>query len=249
MIGFDRNGIVVLLFQVLQVNQVIPPDVPAAPLIGGDFGVLDHIVVDELIEFRYVAAVADTIIRSLWFHKSSLFRLFDLTQPFRVISANRPLLMYCTPEMPYDTRRHQLISNQVMNQESHEGAPRFRSVPWTALETPQDVELWIDEHNRSLQEHIGPQETGYGVRFALAIGGAIHMQTSGDAILLDVDADAQWVAPLIIAATGAAMPAGQLWVLPEDRLVQLILGLSSLVESTTLVSGHKFGSRNSRMVA
>lgn len=157
--------------------------------------------------------------------------------------------MYCTAEMPYDTRRHQLISNQVMNQESHEQAPRFRPVRWTALETPQDVELWIDEHNRSLLEHIGPQETGYGVCFTLAIGGTITMQTSGDAILLDVDADAQWVAPLIVAATGAEPPAGQLWVLPEDRLVQLILGLSSLVESTILVSGHKFGARNRRMAA
>ena len=51
MIGFYRNGIVMLLFQVLQVNQVIPPDVPAAPLIGGNFGMLDHVVVDELIKF------------------------------------------------------------------------------------------------------------------------------------------------------------------------------------------------------
>ncbi|MDB5916772.1 MAG: hypothetical protein JWR40_1006, partial [Massilia sp.] len=39
------------------------------------------------------------------------------------------------------------------------------------------------------------------------------------------------------------------WVLPEDRLVQLIIGLSSLVASTILVSGHKFGSRNRKMMA
>ena len=32
--------------------------------------------------------------------------------------------------------------------------PRFRPRPWTALETPQDVELWIDEHNRALQELV-----------------------------------------------------------------------------------------------
>lgn len=136
--------------------------------------------------------------------------------------------------------------NQELHQESPAGevAPRFRPVPWIALETPQDVELWIDEHNRSLQEHIGPQETGYGVRFTLAVGGTITMQTSGDAIMLDVDQDAQWVAPLIMAATQADAPAGQLWVLPEDKLIQLIVGLSSLVESTTLVSGHKFGSRH-----
>ncbi len=143
-----------------------------------------------------------------------------------------------------------------MNQESHNASPagdvtppRFRPVPWTALETPQDVELWIDEHNQSLQEHIGPQETGYGVCFNLAAGGNIYMQTSGDAVVLDVEPEAQWVAPLIVAATGGDEPAGQLWVLPEDRLVQLIIGLSSLVASTILVSGHKFGSRNRKMMA
>jgi hypothetical protein len=119
--------------------------------------------------------------------------------------------------------------------------PRFRPVPWTGLETPQDAELWIEEHNRSLQEHIGPQETGYGVCFTLAEGGNIYLQSSGDAIILDVEPDAAWVAPLITAATGAEAPRAQVWVLPEDKLVQLIIGLSSLVASTTLVSGHKFG--------
>ena len=119
--------------------------------------------------------------------------------------------------------------------------PRFRPVPWIGLETPQDVELWIEEHNRSLQEHIGPQETGYGVCFTLAEGGNIFLQSSGDAIVLDVEPDAEWVAPLIMAATGAEAPRAQVWVLPEDKLVQLIIGLSSLVSSTTLVSGHKFG--------
>ncbi|HEU4376719.1 MAG TPA: hypothetical protein VFS02_24705, partial [Telluria sp.] len=105
----------------------------------------------------------------------------------------------------------------------------------------------IDEHNRCLQEHIGPQETGYGVCFTLAVGGNIFMQTSGDAVMLDVEPEAQWVAPLLMAATGGDAPAGQLWVLPEDKLIQLIVGLSSLVASTTLVSGHKFGSRNRKM--
>lgn len=119
--------------------------------------------------------------------------------------------------------------------------PRFRPVPWTPLTTPQDVEGWIDEHNRSLAEHIGPQETGYGVCFTLTEGGNIYMQTTGDAVVLDVEPDAAWVAPLIVAATRTAEPAGQLWVLPDDKLVQLIIGLSSLVHSTTLISGHRFG--------
>ncbi|MDB5959077.1 MAG: hypothetical protein JWP59_371 [Massilia sp.] len=137
---------------------------------------------------------------------------------------------------------------EISNQQG-EPAPRFRPVPWSALETPQDVELWIDQHNQSLQEHIGPQETGFGVCFTLAVGGNIYMQTTGDAIFLDVDADAAWVAPLLTAATGAEQPAGQLWVLPEDRLVQLVLGLSPLIASTILIVGHRFGSRNRKMAA
>ena len=128
-----------------------------------------------------------------------------------------------------------------------EAKPRFRPRPWVHLETPQDVELWIEEHNQSLMENIRPQETGYGVCFTLAEGGNIYMNTGADAILLDVDQDASWVAPLIVAATGAEQPRAQLWVLPDDRLVQLIIGLSSLVASTTLVVGHRFGSRNPKM--
>ena len=109
------------------------------------------------------------------------------------------------------------------------------------MTTPQDVELWIEEHNRSLVEHIGPQESGYGVCFTLAEGGQVYLQTTGDAIVLDVDDDACWIAPLICAATGAEPPRGAIWILPDDRLVQLVLGLSSLVASTVLVVGHPFG--------
>jgi hypothetical protein len=133
-----------------------------------------------------------------------------------------------------------------MNQDSPQ-APRFRPVPWIELLTPQDVELWIDEHNRSLMEHIGPQETGVGVRFTLAEGGDIYMQTTGDAVILDVEPDARWIAPLIVAATQTPEPASQIWVLPDDKLIQLIIGLSTLVASTTLVSGHNFGSRSRKL--
>jgi hypothetical protein len=124
--------------------------------------------------------------------------------------------------------------------------PRFRPRPWNPLETPQDVELWIDEHNRALQELVQPHETGVGICFTLAAGGNVYMQTTGDAIVLDVEQEADWIAPLISAATGAEPPRGRVWVLPDDRLVQLILGLSMLVESTTLVTGHPFGSRGRR---
>lgn len=128
-----------------------------------------------------------------------------------------------------------------------EGRPRFRPRPWVHLETPQDAELWIDEHNRSMQEHIGPQETGYGVCFTLSEGGNIYLHTSADAIILDVEPDARWIAPLIVAATGCEEPASQLWVLPDDKLIQLVIGLSCLVESTTLVVGHKFGLRSRKL--
>ena len=121
--------------------------------------------------------------------------------------------------------------------------PRFKPRPWTPLETPQDVELWIEEHNIAMQELISPRETGYGVCFTLAEGGDIYMQTTDDAVFLDVEPDAEWVAPLIVAATGVEPPRGQLWILPADKLVQLIIGLSTLVATTTLVTGHNFGGR------
>jgi hypothetical protein len=126
--------------------------------------------------------------------------------------------------------------------------PRFRPRPWEPLESPQDVELWIEEHNQAMQELISPKETGVGIRFTLAAGGDIYLQTAADAVILDVEPDAEWVAPLILAATGAEAPKGQVWILSADKLIQLILGLSSLVESTILVTGHNFGSR-ARMAA
>ena len=133
--------------------------------------------------------------------------------------------------------------NQDPTQPS-DAPPRFRPRPWIDLQTPQDVEAWIDEHNQSMMEHIGPQETGVGVCFSLSAGGNIYLQTSGDAVILDVEPDAQWVAPLIVAATQTPEPSSQLWILPDDKLIQLIVGLSSLVDSTTLVSGHNFGGRS-----
>lgn len=149
---------------------------------------------------------------------------------------------------------HGTIVQEAMNTEVtpeasplDEPAPRFRPCPWTELLTPQDVELWIDEHNRSMMEHIGAHETGAGICFTLAAGGDLYLQTSADAVLLNLEPDAQWVAPLIMAATQCAQPAGQLWILPDDKLVQLILGLSSLVASTTLVVGHNFTGRMNKL--
>jgi hypothetical protein len=39
----------------------------------------------------------------------------------------------------------------------------------------------------------------------------------------------------------AEPPQGALWILPDDKLVQLIIGLSSLIASSILVAGHNFG--------
>jgi len=125
--------------------------------------------------------------------------------------------------------------------------PRFRPVPWTPLETPQDVELWIAEHNQAMQELIKPQETGVGVRFTLAAGGDIYLQTTADAVILDIDPEASWIAPLVMAATGAEQPSGQFWVLPDDKLVQLMLGLSTLIECSMIVTGHNFGKYGRRL--
>ena len=123
--------------------------------------------------------------------------------------------------------------------------PRFRPVPWSGLETPADVELWIEEHNQALQQHIGKNETGYGVCFTLAEGGEIYLQTTQDGhLVLDVTDEASWVAPLIMAAARVSeAPVGSLWVLPDDKLVQLMIGLSGLIASSILVVGHNFGLR------
>ena len=123
-------------------------------------------------------------------------------------------------------------------------APRFKPVPWSGLETPADVELWIAEQNLSLQENIAKHETGYGVCFTLAAGGEIYMQTTQDgALVLDVSEEAAWVAPVIMAAARVDQPVGALWVLPDDKLIQLMIGLSSLIATSQLVVGHNFGVR------
>jgi hypothetical protein len=132
-----------------------------------------------------------------------------------------------------------------MQDENDRGAPpRFKPVPWMALENAADVELWIEEHNRSMQDNIGRHETGYGVCFTLAEGGEIYMQTSADgAVIVDLTPEAAWVAPLIMAAARVEAPQGALWVLPDDKLIQLMIGLSSLIASSMLVVGHPFGRR------
>lgn len=115
--------------------------------------------------------------------------------------------------------------------------------PWIGLHTTFDVEAWIDNYNRDLQRAAGKANgKGYGICFYLAHGGEIYMHTTSEGeVVLDVTPEAEWVAPLLTAATGVEPPGSQIWLLPPDRLTQLVLGLSPLIDSTRLVLEHDFG--------
>jgi hypothetical protein len=41
-------------------------------------------------------------------------------------------------------------------------------------------------------------------------------------------------------------PGSSLWILPDDTLIQLVLGLSSLIATSMLVVGHQFGAKRSK---
>ncbi|MDP3841093.1 MAG: hypothetical protein Q8Q81_00655 [Oxalobacteraceae bacterium] len=123
-------------------------------------------------------------------------------------------------------------------------------IPWVHLLTPSEAEAWIDCCNYDLQQCI-PQAgaSGCGVRFSLAAGGDIFLHTTQEGIvLLDVTPDAQWAAPVIAAAADIAQPDTQIWHFPDDKLIQFVLGLSSLVASTTMVLQHDF-KRNRKRIA
>jgi hypothetical protein len=115
--------------------------------------------------------------------------------------------------------------------------------PWIVLTTTYDVEAWIDNYNRDLQRLIENRNTasGYGICFRLTEGGEVYLHTTPEGeILLDVTQEAQWMTPVIVAATGAAIPVSQIWTLPGDTLTQLILGMSTLIGFTRLVTAHDF---------
>ena len=113
---------------------------------------------------------------------------------------------------------------------------------WVSLESPQDVEAWMDLHDRELKQLLADKAgSGHGVCFTLAHGGEIFLHTNSDGdILLDVTPDAQWVEPVICACTGAPPARGQIWILPQHVLIELILGLNSLIASSQLVLRHEF---------
>lgn len=116
------------------------------------------------------------------------------------------------------------------------------SRPWIVLQTTHDIEAWMDNLNRDLQqfEHKA-NASGYGICFSLEEGGEIFVHTTSEGdVLLDVTSDAEWVAPVITAVTGVAAPRSQIWALPADTLTQLVFGLNSLIASTRIVLDHSF---------
>lgn len=128
--------------------------------------------------------------------------------------------------------------NSADNGKTEEPAER----PWIVLHTTYDVEAWIDNYNRELQRAIeNTRAAGYGICFRLAHGGEIYLHTTSDGdVLLDVTPEAEWVAPLIAAATQVETPPARLWALPGHTLTQLVLGLSSLIAATRIVQQHDF---------
>lgn len=132
--------------------------------------------------------------------------------------------------------------------EQDDAASNAQERPWNALNTTFDIEAWVDHLNRDLQRLVGTAPSvGAGVCFVLAEGGEIFLHTTSEGnVLLDVTPEAQWVAPLISAATGVPAAAASLWNLPDDVLTQLILGLSPLIAATRLIARHDFMVKKNR---
>ncbi|MFZ6754998.1 hypothetical protein ACO0KY_16630 [Undibacterium sp. Dicai25W] len=118
----------------------------------------------------------------------------------------------------------------------------LREHAWVSLENVNDVEAWLDLHDRELQQITGKNpQAGYGVCFHLLHGGEIYLHTNSDGdILLDVTPDAAWAEPVLTAVTRVALPRGQIWLVPGQVLVQLILGLNSLIAGSRLVLQHAY---------
>jgi len=122
--------------------------------------------------------------------------------------------------------------------------------PWSGLENALEVEAWLQFNNAELQQkiigqqsspHALPINQGQGICFQLSHGGEIYCHTNGDGdIILDVSEEALWCSPVITACTQVAAPRGRIWILPGDVLIQLILGLNSLIACSRLVLKHRF---------
>jgi len=118
----------------------------------------------------------------------------------------------------------------------------YPDLPWVSLESVNDVEAWLDLYDRELQQLVGKNpQAGYGVCFTLLHGGEVYLHTNSDGdILLDVTPDAAWVTPVLTAVTQVSPPRGQIWLVPGQVLMQLILGLNSLIATSRLVVQHEY---------
>ncbi|MBC3910248.1 hypothetical protein [Undibacterium umbellatum] len=127
------------------------------------------------------------------------------------------------------------------NQQS-DSAPDLQEHPWISLETALDVEAWMDLQHRELQQALGDKPTtGQGICLTLVHGGELYLHTNSDGdVLLDLTEEAQWVAPVLTAVTRSTPPKGQVWGLPGHVLIQLILGLNTLIASSRLVLRHQY---------
>lgn len=114
--------------------------------------------------------------------------------------------------------------------------------PWISLETPAEIEGWIELNNQELQALIGNRPSnGHGICLQLLHGGELVFHTNGDGdVILDVTPEAAWVTPVILATTKASAPRGQIWLLPYDALVPLLMGLNTLIAGSHLVLKHAF---------
>ncbi|WP_422999900.1 hypothetical protein [Undibacterium sp. JH2W] len=120
--------------------------------------------------------------------------------------------------------------------------PSLQEHPWISLETALDVEAWMDLQHRELQQALGDKPTtGQGICLSLVHGGQLYLHTNSDGdVLLDLTEEALWVTPVLTAVTRTPPPRGQVWALPGHVLIQLLLGLNSLIASSRLVLRHQY---------
>ena len=100
----------------------------------------------------------------------------------------------------------------------------------------------MELNNQEATKHLGNTPTvGQGICLRLIHGGEIYVHTNSDGdVLLDVTEEAEWVA-VITACTKVQAPRGQIWLLPQFRLLTpLLLGLNSLIAATRLVLKHAY---------
>lgn len=117
--------------------------------------------------------------------------------------------------------------------------------PWVMLESPVELEGWMELNNQELQKLLGSQTSfsnqGQGICLSLLHGGEIYFHTNADGdVLLDVTADAEWVIPVITATTKVQAPKGQIWLLPQHVLMPLLMGLNTLIATSRLVLKHAY---------